>query len=195
MEYLYRTNPVRRTFLLWVGFQLLLWSVFLVSFLTHPGAWQNVPAVPSGSGAEGGFVATLAYILGRNLVVCLLIVVGNIFLRFGWFTPGLAILFFQGLTIGWMAGSNGFEVPFATVAAANLQYLRIGLWETTAYAVACGVTLKKSLFMARSFPAKTWDEQRSWSDLTWEPGEKALLLVGSLALLVAPIIEAWFLVS
>ncbi|NMB21436.1 MAG: hypothetical protein GX979_11265 [Firmicutes bacterium] len=195
MEYLYRVSPGRRTLFLWVGLQLLLWSVFLISFWTHRGAWQNVPSVPSGFGAEGGFVATLLFILSRNLLICLLIVAGNIFLRFGWFTPGLAILILQGLGIGWLAGSNGFEVPFASVAAANMQYLRIGLWETTAYAIACGATLTKSLLIAKTFPAKTWDEQRALRDIRFEKAEKALLLAGGLALLVAGSIEAWFLVG
>ena len=193
MEYLYKVSPARRTLLIWVGFQLLLWSVFVVGFLTHGEAWQRVIPVPPGAGAEGGFAATLLYILGRNLMICLLIVAGNILFRFGWFTPGLAILVLQGVNIGWLAGSNGFEVPFATVGAANLQYLRIGLWETTAYAIACAITLNKSLLVARSFPAKTWDEKRTLHEIRLENVEKFIVLLGGATLLVASVIEASFL--
>ena len=56
--------------------------------------------------------------------------------------------------IGWLAGANGFEVPFINVTAANMQYLRIGLWETTAYSLVCGVTLTKSLLISETFPPK-----------------------------------------
>ena len=65
----------------------------------------------------------------------LLIGAGNLLVRFGSVTPGLLVLLVQGAAIGWVAGTNSFEVPFASVAAANMQYLRIGLWETSAYAI------------------------------------------------------------
>jgi hypothetical protein len=86
-------------------------------------------------------------------------------------------------------------VPFATVGAANLQYLRIGLWETTAYAIACAITLPKSLLVARSFPAKTWDEKRKLHDMRLENVEKTIVLLGGAALFIAAVIEAWFLVG
>ena len=193
--WLYKMSPVRRTVLICIAFQVLLWSMFLVSFLNHRSNWENVvPGVP-GAAAEGGFLGTLLFILSRNLLICLLIAVGNLFVRFGWFTPGLAVLVVQAVSIGWMAGSNGFEVPFTTVTAANLQYLRIGLWETTAYAVVCAITLPKSLLVATSFPASKWDEVRKLKDIRFDNTEKIIVLAGFAVLFAAAAIEAWFLAA
>lgn len=72
-------------------------------------------------------------------------------MRFNTIIPGLLTLVLQAVTIGWLAGANGFEVPFSSITAANMQYLKIGLWETTAYALVCSVTLLKSLLIAVRF--------------------------------------------
>ena len=137
----------------------MLWVFFAAGYLAKPGAWQDVPAVAPSSAAVGGVASTMGYIVLRNCIVLLLIGVGNLLVRFGVVTPGLLVLIVQGAAIGWLAGTNGFEVPFPSVAAANMQYLRIGLWETSAYAVFCGLTLTKSLLVADSFPAKEWAEK------------------------------------
>jgi hypothetical protein len=108
-------------------------------------------------------------------------------------TPGLLILIIQGATIGWVAGTNGFEVPFASLAAANMQYLRIGLWETSAYAIICALTLTKSLLVANSFPAKEWAEKHTLRSLRFSSTEKALGVLALLFLVGAALVEALYL--
>jgi hypothetical protein len=93
--------------------------------------------------------------------------------------------------IGWLAGSNGFEVPFKTVTAANLQYLRIGLWETTAYVLACAVTLPKSLLIADTFPAKEWSQKRSLKDIKFSIDEIIITVLGAIILISAAIVETF----
>jgi hypothetical protein len=137
---LYQVGAVKRTIIIWLLLQAVLWVFFVIGYLARPGAWQDVPAIAPASAAVGGVASTLGYIVFRNAIVLLLIGAGNILVRFGSVTPGLLVLLVQGATIGWVAGTNGFEVPFPSIAAANLQYLRIGLWETSAYAVFCGLT-------------------------------------------------------
>ncbi|HHV44903.1 MAG TPA: hypothetical protein GXX57_09610 [Firmicutes bacterium] len=137
----------------------------------------------------------MGYIVLRNAIVLLLIGAGNLFVRFGVVTPGLLVLVVQGATIGWVAGTNSFEVPFTSVAAANMQYLRIGLWETSAYAIFCAVTLTKSLLVADSFPAKEWAEKHTLRSLRFSGTEKALGLLAFLFLIGAALIEALYLAS
>lgn len=112
-------------------------------------------------------------------------------MRFNIITPGLLVLVIQAVMIGWLAGSNGFEVPFANVKAANMQYLRIGLWETTAYALVCAVTLPKSLLIADTFPAKKWSQTRNLKDIDLSITETSILLLGAIGLLVAAIVETF----
>jgi hypothetical protein len=127
----------------------------------------------------------------HNSFILLLIGLGNLFVRFGWFTPGVIILIIQALTIGWTAGTNAFAQPFPSVAAANAAFLRVGLWETSAYAVVCAVTLPKSRLIADAFPATEWEEQRSLRDLTFTRRELGLLAISVVMLTGAAVVEAW----
>ena len=92
--------------------------------------------------------------------------------------------------IGLTAGANSFEFPFATVLDANIRYLKVGLWETTSYALICAVTLTKSLNIADTFPAKQWTETRILKDIRFSIGEKTLALISILMLITAAYIEA-----
>jgi hypothetical protein len=186
---LYGMDVVKRSMVVWASFQGLLWLTFAVAYLMNRGAWINVAEVPPVTAAEGGWLSTLLYIIFNNLIVCALIVVGNLFVRFGKITPGVLVLALQAVMIGWLAGSNGFEIPFPSVASANLQYLRIGLWETTSYALLCAVTLPKSLLIADAFPATKWESKRKIKDLHFDGAEKITALLGVVILVVAAIIE------
>jgi hypothetical protein len=192
---LYQFGAVKRTIIVWLLFQSVLWVFFGAGYLLQPDSWVNVPTVAPSSAAVGGVGTTIGYIVLRNSIVLLLIGAGNLFVRFGPVTPGLLVLAVQGGAIGWLAGTNGFEVPFASVAAANMQYFRVGLWETSAYAVFCAITLTKSLLVSDSFPAKEWAEKRTWGSLRFSRAEKALAVLALAFLVGAALVEALYLVG
>lgn len=188
MKDLYRLNAVKRCLVIWIGFQIILWLVFIIAYLANKDAWLNIDV--SQITNKDSVLKTFIFIIGNNLILLLLIGIGNIFVRFGVITPGLIILIYQGVMIGLIAGSNSFEFPFASVMEANIQYLRVGLWETTAYAILCATTLDKSLFVSESFPAKAWSETRKLSDLKFDKTEKLLLISSIIILIVSAYIEA-----
>ncbi len=119
---------------------------------------------------------------------------GNVFVRFGPLTPGLVILLLQGIMIGHVAGANSFEFPFASVAEANIQYLKVGLWEITAYSLVCAVTLTKSLYVAGTFPAKQWSEVRKLKDIVFSAPEKMLFGASLILLVVSAYVEAFLII-
>jgi hypothetical protein len=190
---LYQMDAMQRTLVVWLAFQLILWLTFGIGYLLNQDAWIDVPAVPPSSAAEGGWLGTLLYIVISNSIVLALIVGGNLFVRFGPVTPGMLVLLVQAVSIGWLAGTNGFEVPFTSVALANAQFLRVGLWETTAYAVGCALTLPKSLLIADGLFAREWTEQRKLKDLRFSSSEKGLALVIALTLIGAALVETIYL--
>ena len=185
---LFRTGAWARTGFLWVVFMSVTWSVAIIAYLTHPQAWQNVPL----SEPEKGW-GVLLFILGSNLFLLSLIVVGNLFVRFGPVTVGLIILLWQAITIGWTAGTNGFTEPFPSFAVANRAFLFVGLWETTAYVLICATTLTKSLLISDTFPAREWADQRKLKDLSFNLSEKAIIFSGFLLLIGAAIVEAFII--
>lgn len=186
MQKLTTMNVIPRSLILWLAFMLVLWSVFALGWITHPQAWNAGVDVQRETGWP-----VFWFILGHNLLLLFLIAAGNIFVRFGSFTPGLAILIYQAIVIGWTAGTNNFMEPFPTVAAANAAFLRIGLWETTAYVLICAATLSKSLLVADTFPAKTWAETRKIKDIQFTWTEFLVMGVGFLSLLCAAVSEAF----
>lgn len=190
LKALYRVNPLPRAALIWIGFLSALWIVFGVAYLTHPQAWGTSAYIVRQTGWD-----VFGYILGRNIPLLLLIVAGNLFVRFGAVTPGLITLAVQAVIIGWTAGTNGFMEPFPTVEEANLAFLRIGLWETTAYALLCAVTLPKSLLVASSFPAQKWDQQRSLKALHFSKTEWLISSAGIFCLISAAILSKHFFQS
>lgn len=187
MSRLFRLDVFARSAVLWLAFMCVLWAVFAVGVWTHPDAWSNNARVE----VEIGW-GVLAYIIAMNAVVLLLIVIGNVFVRFGPVTPGLLVLSWQAIAIGWTAGTNSFAEPFSSVAQANAAFLRIGLWETTAYVLMCAVTLDKSLNVAESFPARRWSEVRRLRDLRFSRAEIAVAVISLTSLLVAALIEAFY---
>lgn len=186
MNRLLAAHAVLRSAVIWLAFMVILWSVFAVGWLTHREAWNTGVVVTREAGWQ-----VLWFILAHNLSLLLLIAAGNVFVRFGNITPGLVILLYQAISIGWVAGTNGFMEPFPTMAEANAAFLRIGLWETTAYVLVCAVTLPKSLYVADGFPARKWVETRNLKDLRFKRVEAALIVVALLCLLFAALAEAF----
>ncbi len=187
MSRLFHLDVLARSAILWLAFMCALWAIFAVGVWTHPDAWSNIAEVE----VETGW-SVLAYIVAMNATVLLLIVIGNVFVRFGSVTPGLLVVGWQAIAIGWTAGTNSFAEPFSSVAQANAAFLRIGLWETTAYVLICAVTLDKSLNIADSFPAKQWSEVRRLRDLRFSRAEIAVTVISLTCLLVAALIEAFY---
>lgn len=187
---LYRANVYRRVIIIWVAFQAVMWIVFAINYFYNPDAWMGVPETGYMDRGSGGCLKTFLAISGNNLILLLLIAGGNIFVRFGVFTPGLLILLVQGIVTGIVAGSNSFEFPFADVHEANIQYLKVGLWETTAYALACAVTLTKSLYIASTFPARRWAETRKLKEIKFDTPETIVAVTSILLLIVAAFVEA-----
>lgn len=189
--YIYNFGPVKRSIVILIGFQALLWLIFSFSYILHRDAWINViPACP-GTAAVGSWWTTLIFIILNNLFICILIAAGNLFVRFNIVTPGLIVLIVQAAMIGWLAGSNGFEMLFKNAAEANIQFLKIGLWETTAYALTCAVTITKSLNISETFPAKEWSETRKLKDIKLNRTEMIILIIAIIALISAAIIETY----
>lgn len=183
---IYQSNVWGRAAVLWLVFMIITWLVAGIAYLSHPNAWQNVPAVD----AEKGWNVFL-FIVASNSVLLALIVSGNLFVRFGAVTVGLVILLWQAVAIGWTAGTNGFMDPFPSFAAANRAFLFIGLWEITAYVLLCAATVTKSLLISESFPARKWSEQRSLKDLRFTRSEWIVVAISIFLLLGAGAIEAF----
>jgi hypothetical protein len=192
---LYQTDATKRTIVICILFQMLLWIVFGISYLLNSDAWINVREVEQGAAAVGGSLTTFIYIIIMNSIVCSLIAAGNIFVRFGKVTVGALVLIIQAISIGWLAGSNAFEVPFVTMSAANIRFLSIGLFETLAYSITGAVTLTKSLYIADTFPAKKWVETKKIKDIRLSKSEFVILLIGLTCLIIAAFNEAIALVG
>lgn len=186
LETIYQKNVVPRTLFIWLVFFAVLWLIFGIAYLTHPQAWGSTVEVQRQTGWD-----VFATILISNSLLLVLIITGNLFVRFGAITPGLIILAIQAVSIGWTAGTNGFLEPFASVAQANAAFLRIGLWETSAYALLCGVTLPKSVLISDTFPARQWVIQRTLKDLRFSKSELVIATAGVLCLISAAYVEAF----
>lgn len=186
LDALYKKDAVSRALWIWLGFSVALWSFFGFAYFTHPQAWSSVEEVRRQTGWSVFWT-----ILASNSLLILLIVAGNLFVRFGVITPGLIILAIQAVIIGWTAGTNGFMEPFATLNEANAAFLRIGFWETGAYALLCAVTLPKSLLVSKTFPAREWVQQHKLKDLYFTKDELVIAACGMLCLFGSAFIEAF----
>lgn len=187
---LYNMGVLKRSILIWILFQIILWTTFGIAYYYNIGVWSSEYGISQPVSTVDSLLKTFLIIIVNNLILFSLIALGNIFVRFGMFTPGILILIFQGIMIGWTAGTNSFEFPFTSVLEANIQYLKVGLWETTAYALICGVTLTKSLNIAATFPAKKWSSVRKLKDISFNVAEKTLAVVSVALLVLAAYIEA-----
>lgn len=192
---LFGMGVLKRGIIIWAGFQVILWLSFGISYFLNLDAWRNIFETGRSASGTGGFLGIFLTIVGTNLILFIAIIIGNMFVRFGSTTPSLVILLIQGITIGYVAGSNAFEFPFASVMEANLQYLKVGLWETTAYSLICAVTMTKSLYISDTFPAKKWTEVRKLRDIHFSKGEKIVALISLLLLIIAGCIEAAYIVN
>jgi hypothetical protein len=187
---LYQMNAVKRAVIIWVLFQLILWAAFAAAYGVNFEAWNHEITPERSQQPAESIAAAALFILVSNLILFIIIAAGNLFVRFAAVTPGLLILLIQGIIIGSTAGSNAFEFPFARVLDANIQFLKVGLWETTAYALICAVTLTKSLNIAETFPPRQWSETRKLKELSFDLSEKLLIALSIAMLIGAAAVEA-----
>lgn len=186
MHRLLKLTVIKRSLLIWIIGILTTFIIFYIAAFTHPEVWTQFGFRSPQTGWPVFF-----FIIFFNLLLIAFIVVGNIFVRFGSVTPGIVILFIQLIHIGWIAGTNSFMEPFASIASANLAFLRIGLWEITAYVLFCSATLDKSLYVSDTFPAKEWKETKTLKDIHFSNADKIVILIGCISLLLAATIEAF----
>jgi hypothetical protein len=187
LQNLLEKDVLTRILILWLVSMPVLWLIFAVGAYTHQDAWVNVQAVEPQTGWN-----VFWFILRNNFLILGLITLGNLFVRFGAVTPGLLILAIQIVTIGWTAGTNSFMEPFPSIEAANTAFVRIGLWEITAYISICAITLSKSILVADTFPAKRWTKTTRLKDVTFTRAEVIASLLSVFALVSAAYIEAFF---
>ena len=187
LQNLFEKGVLSRIFILWLVSMSVMWAVFAVGAYTHQDAWVNVQPVEPQTGWN-----VFWFILRNNFLIVGLIILGNLFVRFGAVTPGLLILAIQVVTIGWTAGTNSFIEPFPSIEAANAAFVQIGLWEITAYISICAITLNKSLFVADTFPAKRWTKTTPLKDVTFTRTEVVASILSVFALVFAAYIEAFF---
>ena len=184
---LYHSNIWKRTLIFWIFFQIILWLIFGISYLCHNDSWINISENIIYNNDK--WLSLFLFIFFNNLILCILIAIGNLFVRFNVITPGLLIIFIQIISIGWYAGSNSFEIPFINVAQANIQYLKVGIWEITAYILTFSLTISKSLNVSSKFLPKKWDTTKKIKDIKFSRNEKVVLITIILLLILAAFIE------
>lgn len=187
---LYKSNVWKRTLFFWLFFQILLWLIFGISYLCHQDAWINVNEGLINNPINDKWLPLFLFIVFNNLFICILIAFGNLFARFNIITPGLLIIFIQIISIGWLAGSNAFEIPFVNVIKANIQYLKVGLWEITAYILVFSVTISKSLNESNKFLPQKWDQTKRLKDIKFNKSELIISFIGITLLIIAAIVES-----
>ncbi len=192
---LYEMGPLKRSVVIWVLFQIVLWITFGIAYYFNLDAWNRGADIIHTVSTEDSLFKTFFIIIVNNLILFFLIALGNIFVRFGIVTPGILILLFQGIMIGWTAGTNSFEYPFPSVLEANIQYLKVGLWETTSYALICGITLTKSLYISDTFPAKEWSSISKLNEISFNFTERILAVVSLAILVLSAFIEAILIIG
>ena len=191
---LYKADVWKRTLIIWLFCQIVMWLIFGVSYLCHQDAWINVSDVVGNNDSINEWWSLFLFIVFNNLFICILIMIGNWFVRFNIITPGVLILLLQIIGIGWVAGSNAFEFPFTSVSEANIQYLKIGLWEVTAYIFSFSATISKSLNESNRFLPNKWDKTRSLKEMKPNKSEILIIAIAVILIIVAALIETFSLI-
>lgn len=187
-EWLFERGVGVRVVVLW----LMALGVMFASFGLHLwlGSGYDEVAAPSAAPGSARLLPLLLTIWGINVANALVIGVTSTLFRFGPINVGALYLTVQVVMIGRIAGLNGFEHPMASVGEGLVQFVRVGLWEVTAYVIVAGVTLTKARWIADRLGAKTWREQRTWAELDWSRTERWMLAVAAVLILGSGFVEA-----
>lgn len=165
-------------------------GVLFVSFGLHLWAGSGYDQPPVAAPEASGVLRLLGVAWTVNLANAALIGVASTLFRFGPVNVGTAYLTVQLVVIGRIAGLNTFAYPMPSVVDGLVQFLRVGLWEVTAYVIVAAVTMTKARWIADRPGAAQWRERRRWRQLPWTTTDRWLLFVAVTLILLAGAIEA-----
>lgn len=185
LKKLYEKKPMERVIPLFAWFMVLYAAMFLISYLTHGDAWPGVPA----AGAAEALKDPIRIIADSGTVV-LFIIGGNILVRAGALTPGLAIFLLQAATGGWFGGMNGGPEFFQGIGSYAAGFLKTGFLEYLSYAMFCAGSLALSIKVSEKFPPKEWIVQKKLIDLTFTKDETNVLIAALVVLAASGFVEA-----
>ncbi|ETA81036.1 hypothetical protein [Youngiibacter fragilis] len=185
LKKLYEKRPMERVIPLFALFLVLYAAMFMISYLTHGDAWPGVPA----AGAAEVSKDPIRLIADSGTVV-LFIVGGNILVRAGALTPGLAIFLLQAATGGWFGGMNGGPEFFQGIGSYSAGFLKTGFLEYLSYAMFCAGSLALSIKVSDKFPPKGWTVQKKLIDLTFTKDETNVLIAALVVLAASGFAEA-----
>lgn len=187
IERFYEQTVGVRLAVLWVVMLALTFGSFGVHLWLGDGygeaaAATTAPEVPS-------LLGLLALIWSINLANAAVIGLASTLFRFGPFNVGTLYLAVQLVMIGRIAGLNTFAYPMASVSDGLLQFIRVGLWEVTAYVIVAAVTITKARWIADRLGASEWRQRRTWRELDWSGTERSLLVAAVGLILGAGLVE------
>lgn len=181
---IYRTDLLKRIIILWIIYQLFIWVIFSIGYITHPQNWllisQELLVTHPVSFQE---------IVYKNLLIILLIVIGNLTVRFSFITPGLILLTLKCLVIAWTIGTNSGAILYIDFLSASYQYFITWVWEPTAYVIACAITLPKSKYITKGILDKGIPSKID--KIRFNSVEKGFLAVSVLLLLIGALAETY----
>lgn len=182
---LYEKKPMERVAPLFLWFMAVYVVMFMISYLTHGDAWPGVPSAGAAETAKDPI-----RIIADSGTVVLFIIGGNILVRAGALTPGLAIFILQAATGGWFGGMNGGPEFFQGVGSYAAGFLKTGFLEYLSYAMFCAGSLALSIKVSEKFPPREWIVQKKLIDLTFTKDETNVLIAALVVLAASGFIEA-----
>ncbi|MBP1919851.1 hypothetical protein [Youngiibacter multivorans] len=186
LKKLYEKKPMERVIPLFAWFIAIYAVMFLISYLTHGDSWPGVPAADAVEAAKDPI-----RIIADSGTVVLFIVGGNIIMRAGGFTPGLAIFLLQAATGGWFGGMNGGPEFFQGIGSYAAGFLKTGFLEYLSYAMFCAGSIGLSIKVSEKFPPKDWIVEKKLIDLTFTKDETNTLIAALIVLAASGFVEAF----
>ena len=185
LKKLYEKKPMERVAPLFAWFMAIYAVMFLISYLTHGDSWPGIPAADAAEAAKDPI-----RIIADSGTVVLFIVGGNIIVRSGNLTPGLAIFLLQAATGGWFGGMNGGPEFFQGIGSYAAGFLKTGLLEYLSYAMFCAGSLGLSIKVSEKFPPKDWIVEKKLIDLKFTKEETNTLIAALVVLAASGFVEA-----
>lgn len=190
LEKIYKLKLKKRCIVMWIVFQVLLWGIFFIAFFLNKDKWENININKIEQEISIGMcVSSFVRILIMNILIYTIIAAGNLIARINIFTPGTVILLIHAIGLGWLAGINGFSVEFDSLLSANIQFLKVDLWEYTAYILVCCVTMTKSVYILEDYKMRKFEKTSSLKEIKFTKIETKVLAISFAILVTSAIIE------